>query len=89
MAIGSGYTTFEGHDGAALRAAIATATTHHHGTFHPTGAQLGTFRQQLRKYGRDARANLGGRRFVAMGPAATWATRGTAASWLVIARRCS
>lgn len=60
-AIGSGYTTFEGHDGEALRAAIAEASTHHHGTFHATGAQLGTFGAQLRKYGRDARANLGGR----------------------------
>ena len=36
-------------------------TTHHHGAFHATGAQLGTFREQLRKYGRDARASLGGR----------------------------
>jgi predicted metal-dependent phosphoesterase TrpH len=60
-AIGIGYTTFEGHDAAALRAAIAAGTTHHHGTFHPTGEQLGTFRQQLRKYSRDARANIGGR----------------------------
>jgi len=60
-AIGIGYTTFEGHDGAALRAAIAAGTTHQHGTFHPTGEQLGTFRRQLRKYGRDMRANLGGR----------------------------
>lgn len=60
-AIGSGYTTFPGHDGDDLRAAIAAATTHHHGTFHATGAQLGTFGRQLRKYGRDARANLGGR----------------------------
>jgi len=60
-AIGSGYTTFPGHDGAALRAAIADRTTHQHGTFHATGAQLGTFREQLRKYGRDMRANVGGR----------------------------
>ncbi len=60
-AIGIGYTTFPGRDGAALRAAIAAATTHHHGTFHPTGSQLGTFREQLRKYGRDARASLGGK----------------------------
>jgi predicted metal-dependent phosphoesterase TrpH len=60
-AIGTGYTTFPGHDGEALRAAIAARTTNHHGSFHPTGAQLGTFREQLRKYGRDARANLGGR----------------------------
>ena len=27
----------------ALRAAIAAGTTHHHGTFHPTGSQLETF----------------------------------------------
>jgi predicted metal-dependent phosphoesterase TrpH len=60
-AIGIGYTTFPGRDGAALRAAIADRTTHHHGTFHPAGAQVGTFRQQLRKYGRDARATLGGK----------------------------
>jgi predicted metal-dependent phosphoesterase TrpH len=60
-AIGTGYTTFPGHDAEALRAAIAARTTNHHGSFHPTGAQLGTFREQLRKYGRDARANLGGR----------------------------
>ena len=60
-AIGSGWTTFPGRDGDALRAAIGARTTQQHGTFHATGAQLGTFRQQLRKYGRDARANLGGR----------------------------
>jgi hypothetical protein len=60
-AIGAGYTTFPGHDGAALREAILARTTHHHGAFHATGAQLGTFREQLRKYGRDARASLGGR----------------------------
>ena len=60
-AIGSGHTTFQGHDGAHLRAAIAAASTHHHGTFHPTGAQLGTFGAQLRKYTRDARDSLGGR----------------------------
>jgi predicted metal-dependent phosphoesterase TrpH len=60
-AIGAGYTTFHGRSAEALRASIAERTTHHHGTFHPTVAQLGTFRAQLRKYGRDARANLGGR----------------------------
>lgn len=60
-AIGSGYTTFAGHDGEHLRAAILAGTTHHHGSFHATGAQIGTFGQQLRKYGRDARANIGGR----------------------------
>jgi hypothetical protein len=60
-AIGSGYTTFPGRTADDLRAAILAGTTHHHGSFHATGAQLGTFREQLRKYGRDARANLGGR----------------------------
>ena len=60
-AIGSGYTTFQGRDGDDLRAAIAAGTTHHHGTFHATGAQIGTFREQLRKYSRDARDNIGGR----------------------------
>lgn len=60
-AVGAGHTTFPGHSGDDLRAAILVRTTHHHGTFHGTTAQLGTFQQQLRKYGRDARANLGGR----------------------------
>jgi predicted metal-dependent phosphoesterase TrpH len=59
--IGIGHTTFPGRDGAALRAAIQAGTTHHHGSFHPTGAQLGTFGKQLRKYSRDARASIGGR----------------------------
>ena len=60
-AIGAGYTTFAGTDGAALRAAITERATHHHGSFHGTTAQLATFRRQLEKYGRDARADLGGR----------------------------
>jgi hypothetical protein len=60
-AIGSGHTTFPGRTADELRAAILAGTTHHHGSFHPTGAQLETFGRQLRKYGRDARANLGGR----------------------------
>ncbi|MEO7664091.1 MAG: PHP-associated domain-containing protein [Candidatus Limnocylindrales bacterium] len=60
-AIGSGYTTFPGRSGEELRAAILARETHHHGSFHGTTAQLGTFREQLRKYSRDARANLGGR----------------------------
>jgi hypothetical protein len=59
--IGIGWTTFPGRDGAALRTAIANGTTHHHGSFHPTGQQVGTFRKQLRKYSRDARATLGRR----------------------------
>jgi predicted metal-dependent phosphoesterase TrpH len=64
-AVGAGHTTFPHADGvadaAALRAAILAGTTREHGAFHPTAAQLGTFGAQLRKYGRDAKANLGGR----------------------------
>ncbi len=60
-AIGAGYTTFPGRTGEDLRAAIAARTTHQHGSFHDASTQLGTFQAQLRKYGRDARANLGGR----------------------------
>jgi hypothetical protein len=59
--IGLGYTTFPGRTADELRAAIMARTTHDHGSFHPPTAQLGTFGAQLRKYGRDARANLGGR----------------------------
>jgi len=60
-AIGAGYTTFDGTSAADLRAAIEAGTTREHGTFHPTGSQLSTFGAQLRKYGRDAKANLGAR----------------------------
>ena len=60
-AVGAGWTTFPGRSGAELRLAIAARTTHQHGSFHATTAQLGTFREQLRKYGRDARAGLAGR----------------------------
>ena len=60
-AIGIGSTTFQGRTSDDLRAAILARTTHHHGSFHPPGAQVGTFGRQLRKYGRDVRAELGGR----------------------------
>ena len=60
-AVGSGWTTFPGRTADDLRAAIAAGETHQHGSFHATAAQLGTFQRQLQKYGRDARANLGGR----------------------------
>jgi predicted metal-dependent phosphoesterase TrpH len=60
-AIGTGHTSFEGRSGAELRAAIEAGLTHHHGSFHGAGSQLGTFGSQLRKYGRDARAGIGGR----------------------------
>jgi predicted metal-dependent phosphoesterase TrpH len=60
-AVGAGYTSFPGTTAADARSAILDRTTHQHGSFHATAAQLGTFREQLRKYGRDARADLGGR----------------------------
>ena len=60
-AIGTGWTTFEGSTEDDLRAAIVAGTTRHHGAFHGTTGQLGTFGRQLRKYGRDARAEVGGR----------------------------
>jgi predicted metal-dependent phosphoesterase TrpH len=60
-AIGTGWTTFPGLDEAELRAAILARTTRHHGSFHGTAGQLGTFGRQLRKYGRDWRAEVGGR----------------------------
>ena len=59
-AIGAGWTTFPGRTAADLRAAIESGQTHHHGRFHGTLGQLGTFGRQIRKYGSDARANLGG-----------------------------
>ncbi|HEX5149754.1 MAG TPA: PHP-associated domain-containing protein [Candidatus Limnocylindrales bacterium] len=60
-AIASGWTTFPGRDAADLRRAIEARTTEHGGTFHPTVGQLGTFGQQLRKRGRDARDEIRGR----------------------------
>jgi hypothetical protein len=60
-AIGAGWTSFPGRTAAELRAAIESGATHYHGSFHATTSQLATFRDQLRKYGRDARADLAGR----------------------------
>jgi predicted metal-dependent phosphoesterase TrpH len=60
-AIGTGWTTFPGRDAGDLRRAIETGTTEHGGTFHVTTGQLGTFGQQLRKRGRDARDEVAGR----------------------------
>jgi predicted metal-dependent phosphoesterase TrpH len=60
-AIGTGWTTFPGRDAAELRLAIESGTTEHGGTFHQTVGQLGTFGQQLRKRGRDARDEVTGR----------------------------
>jgi len=60
-AIGQGWTTFPGHTADELRVAIAARTTDCHGSFHAFVPQLATFGLQLRKYGRDARAEFTGR----------------------------
>lgn len=60
-AIGQGWTTFPGHTASDLRSAILERTTHWHGSFHATGAQMGVLAKQLRKYSRDARAEVRGR----------------------------
>ena len=60
-AIGTGWTTFPGHDAADLRRAIETRATDHGGDFHATAGQLGTFGQQLRKRSRDVRDEVAGR----------------------------
>jgi len=57
-AIGIGWSTFPGRTAEELRTAILEGQTHHHGSFHATGGQLVTFGRQLRKYSRDARANV-------------------------------
>ncbi|MFH0750931.1 MAG: PHP-associated domain-containing protein [Chloroflexota bacterium] len=59
--VGSGWTTFEGRTGDDLRAAILAGASGWHGSFHATASQLPTFGKQLRKYGRDARAEIMGR----------------------------
>ena len=60
-AIGRGWTTFPGHDAAALRHAIETGRSDFGGTFHATAGQFGTFGRQLRKRSRDLRDEVGGR----------------------------
>jgi predicted metal-dependent phosphoesterase TrpH len=60
-AIGTGWTAFPGTTAAELRHAIETGSTEHGGTFHETAGQLGTFSNQLRKRGRDARDEVAGR----------------------------
>lgn len=60
-AIGTGWTSFPGRTAAELRTAISAGATEHHGTFHGTTGQLGTFGRQLSKRGRDARDELAGR----------------------------
>ena len=59
--VGTGWTTFRGRTGEDLRAAILAGASGWHGSFHQTSSQLPTFGRQLRKYGRDARAEILGR----------------------------
>ena len=60
-AVGTGWTTFAGRTGEDLRAAILAGESGWHGSFHRTSSQLPTFGRQLRKYGRDVRAEVAGR----------------------------
>lgn len=60
-AIAAGWTEFPGRTAEDVRAAIAGHATTFHGSFHGTSGQVRTFGRQLRKYGRDARAEIGGR----------------------------
>jgi predicted metal-dependent phosphoesterase TrpH len=59
--IGRGWTSFPGTTPEDLRDGIVQGSTRFHGTFHGALGQFGTFTKQLRKYGRDARAEVGGR----------------------------
>lgn len=59
--VARGWTTFPGRTSADFRLAIENRTTEHHGSFHGHGSMLATFGQQLRKYRRDAQAELRGR----------------------------
>ena len=60
-AIATGWTAFPGRTAGDLRRAIEGCETEHGGTFHDTVGQLGTFGQQMRKRGRDARDEVRGR----------------------------
>jgi predicted metal-dependent phosphoesterase TrpH len=60
-AVGTAWTTFDGRTADDLRRAIADGTTAHEGAFHGSFGQLAVFGRQLRKRGRDARAEVGGR----------------------------
>ncbi len=59
--VGQGWTGFPGRSAEDVRAAILARTTHAHGSFHGTASQVSMFGRQLRKYGRDAGAELRGR----------------------------
>jgi predicted metal-dependent phosphoesterase TrpH len=56
--VGIGWTTFPGHTAEDVRTAILEHRTGWHGSFHGTTSQLPTFGRQLRKYGRDTRAEV-------------------------------
>ncbi|HEY3333629.1 MAG TPA: PHP-associated domain-containing protein [Candidatus Limnocylindrales bacterium] len=60
-AVGSAWTSYPGRSADDLRAAIVAREIGTHGSFHGSVDQLGVFGQQLRKRGRDARAELIGR----------------------------
>jgi hypothetical protein len=59
--VGIGWTAFPGRTAEDVRAAILEHRTGWHGSFHGTTAQLPTFGRQLRKYGRDTRAEVAAR----------------------------
>jgi hypothetical protein len=59
--IAAGWTTFPGRTAEDVRAAILEGRTGWQGSFHQTAAQFPVFVRQLRKYGRDARAEITGR----------------------------
>lgn len=59
--VGRGWTTFRGRTAEDLRVAIIEHRSGWHGSFHDTASQLPTFGRQLRKYGRDIRAEVRGR----------------------------
>jgi predicted metal-dependent phosphoesterase TrpH len=60
-AIGTAWTMFPGGSGEDLRRAILDGRTAHGGEFHGSVGQLAVFGRQLRKRGRDARAEVAGR----------------------------
>lgn len=59
--VAQGWTTFPGRTAEDLRAAVLAGATGWHGSFHGTVSMLPTFGRQLRKYSRDARAEVLGR----------------------------
>jgi predicted metal-dependent phosphoesterase TrpH len=59
--VGQGWTAFPGRTAEDVRAAIIAGTTQAHGSFHGTASQVSLFGRQLRKYRRDAAADLRGR----------------------------